>query len=116
MKLFIPPLGTVLRLSSEWTFNYYDEYRNTQLREYLGLPRPSYYEPKKFTQCQLPADAILKIDRIYIKKGSPAYDSITFLWLKESIPVINKKKITKSIRFWVKLCDANEIECEIHEK
>jgi hypothetical protein len=116
MKLFIPPLGTVLKLTSEWAFNYYDEYRNTGLREYLGLPRPSYYEPNKLTRCELPIDALLKIDRIYIKKGSPAYDSITFLWLKESIPVINKKKITKSIRFWVKLIDANEIEYKIHEE
>jgi len=58
----------------------------------------------------LPIQTILKVDRIYIRKGLPDFNSITF-WLEES-PLL---KIKKKKRFWTKLADANKIECEILE-
>jgi hypothetical protein len=53
---------------------------------------PYYYE--------FPVGTILEIDRIYIRKGTPEFNSVTF-----------KTKINnKTYRFWVKLDNANKIE------
>lgn len=46
----------------------------------------------------IPGESILTVDRIYIRKGSPDFDSVTFRWNKN--------------RFWVKLDDANNMEFE----
>ena len=56
----------------------------------------------------LPRGTELTIDRIYIKKGAPTYDSIT--WRITDCP---NKKLIKA-RFWTKLKDANRIVCELH--
>lgn len=59
----------------------------------------------------LPAGTLLTIDRIYIRKGQQAFDSITF-WLKaKQAPVtINGRLLKKSLRFWAKLDDVNTIQ------
>lgn len=44
----------------------------------------------------IPNESILTVDRIFIRKGSRDFDSVTFRWNKN--------------RFWVKLDDANKIE------
>lgn len=56
----------------------------------------------------LPRQTCLIIDRIYIRKGSPDYDSITF-----RIAECPDKKLVKA-RFWVKLRDANKIICSLY--
>jgi hypothetical protein len=55
----------------------------------------------------LPARTQLIVDRIYIKKGAPDFDSITF-----RIGECPNKAFRKK-RFWVKLRDANRIVCEL---
>lgn len=67
----------------------------------------------------LPAGTILKVDRIYIRKGLKDFSSITFfaegLGEVEVMRGYNwskKKKKQKSLRFWVKLSDCNKIEIE----
>jgi hypothetical protein len=68
----------------------------------------------------LPAETTLKVDRIYIRKGASDYSSVTFFasglgevlvkprWIFGS----GKEKKKKSLRFWAKLADCNNIEFE----
>lgn len=66
----------------------------------------------------LEADTELKIDRIYLRRGSETFDSVTFrsnCWVVDSgHPLFGRKyvkgKKVPSIRFWAKLTDVNRIE------
>ena len=73
---------------------------------------------KKSINVTIPAGTVLKVDRIYIRKGNSEYSSITFYakdlgeitrrpsyWNRSGKPT--KKK---SLRFWAKLSDCNNIE------
>lgn len=93
---------------------------------------PSHYNPDHYEQREtrrwtykkwnsslmevtLPRGTELAIDRIYIRKGNPDYDSITFI--VKSTP--DKRFKSRKPRFWVKLKDANRISCElepVHDK
>lgn len=92
MKLYIPRLGDEIKLTSDWTFDLYCEDRNdtmiTKFNVDLGqVPGKSWYHlHDKSVKCTVPAGSILKIDRIFIRKGAQEYDSITFFWKGESIP------------------------------
>lgn len=60
----------------------------------------------------LPKDTTLIVDRIYIRRGGEAFDSVSF-----KIPR-NKKlppELAKfcGVRFWVKLNDANSMICDV---
>ena len=55
----------------------------------------------------LPKGTILRIDRIYIRKGNEEYDSVTFVIEKSSIVKGRNKP-----RFWAKLDDANKMVLE----
>jgi hypothetical protein len=57
----------------------------------------------------IPAESVLSIDRIFIRKGMDDYSSLTF-FLK-SHP---NKTFKKKPRFWAKLHDCNKIEFEPH--
>jgi hypothetical protein len=59
----------------------------------------------------LPAGTVLTIDRIFIRKGSSDFDSVSF-WLKakQAPIVVNGRTLKKSVRFWAKLDDANQIQ------
>lgn len=74
-------------------------------------------------QCRpvtLPAGSVLKVDRLYVKKGQGAFDSVTFylkgharpgyIWM--SVTGRKYKMPKKPVRFWVKLHDANKIVME----
>jgi len=65
----------------------------------------------------IPVGTILKVDRIYIRKGAKDYSSITFfanMPAVESLRTKNykktKKEKKKAVRFWAKLSVCNEIE------
>lgn len=84
--IFIPPLGTKLKLTEDWKFTLYNESRNETLRTLHGLETRwlSYRDKqdgvatppnKKVT---IPAGTELIVDRIYIRKGSEEFDSVTF--------------------------------------
>lgn len=100
MRMFIPSIGTEFKLAEDWTFDLYHEYRNDKLINYFKLQ----YSSGSSTEVTLPKETIIKVDRIYVKKGNSAYDSVT---MYASIPG-NKGKV----RFWVKLIDFNQIEAE----
>ena len=126
MKLYIPEIGDSIKLTADWTFDLYDEYRNDTLKEVMGITFPEIQSSfQQSAPCTLPAGAVLKIDRIYIRKGVSEYSSVTFLWKgKSTEPRIetygpgygragSQYKIPrKPVRFWAKLADVNNIEFE----
>jgi len=129
-RLYVPSIGDQLRLTKDWTFRLHYEYRNSKLLAAIGAKvhgygSPAYTRPNGeplFTgyynegpdlpheTMTLPAGTVLKVDRIYIKKGSGDFDSMTFYVKKESGAALDKKFY--GARFWVKLADANTIEFE----
>jgi len=70
----------------------------------------------------LPASTVLAIDRIYIRKGSSDYSSITF-YAKNLGTIVRKdrwssgkEKKKSALRFWAKLDDCNNIVFNKTEK
>lgn len=94
MNLFIPPLGTEVVLAEPWTFLLHSEYRNFDALEYFKL-----YARAESHEVTVPEGTVLKIDRIYIRKGNKDFDSVTFFM----------KGTKKRVRFWAKLADVNKI-------
>lgn len=134
MKLFVPEIGNELRLLADWTFLLYNEDRNYTLMEFTNDPRPRSYRGKSDTSlpCTIPVGAILKVDRVYIRKGLKDFSSLSFLWkgaatnprLEEDqrwdrpsggyVPAGTFHKVSKKpVRFWAKLDDVNKIECDL---
>jgi hypothetical protein len=131
MKLYIPDISDVIKLTKDWTFSMSIESRNEEFLKntmefwkprddaeyrWLGdwIKNEFYFENdesynNQFYTITIPKDTILSIDRIYIRKGIADYSSVTFL-IKESSLIKGKKKGGK--RFWAKLRDVNEIEFE----
>ena len=137
MKLYIPELGDEIRLIADWNFGLYNEDRNTSLMAYMAdFREPGYFWRKDVAPipCTIPAGAVLKIDRIYIRKGQEDFNSITFCWQGMAIPAHMEEITTyvwlpdgkgvyqptgklrkvpkKPIRFWAKMSDVNTIEFE----
>ena len=123
MKLYIPENGDSFKLTADWTFDLYNEDRNYSLMEKLGDTRRtigSWHESYGAAPATIPAGAILKVDRVYIRKGSKDYSSITFLWKGEALPAKietysdgSTGKVPRiPVRFWAKLADVNNIEFE----
>jgi len=133
MKLYIPEISDEIRLTADWTFDLYNEDRNSSLMEKIGDVRKVTWGGGNYGSipCTIPAGAILKVDRIYIRKGNKEYSSLTFHWKGEALPakmepdsdwdnltrtlVPNGKffKVPRiPIRFWAKLADVNNIEFE----
>lgn len=131
MKLFIPEIGDMIVLLQDWTFNLYNEDRNHTLMEYMRDPRERQYNDNTPPiPCTIPAGAELKIDRVYIRKGLKEFSSLTFLWKGISVPAKMEETTTwdwqtkkevktghfykvpkKPVRFWAKLVDVNNIDC-----
>lgn len=120
MKLYIPTVGELIQLTADWTFDLYNESRNHTLMTFLNDPREQIYygTQDKPLPCTIPAGAVLALDRIYIKKGAPEFDSVTFRWKGMATqPRMEKdwrgndvKVPRKPVRFWAKLKDVNTIE------
>jgi hypothetical protein len=67
-----------------------------------------------------PVGTILKVDRIYIRKGNKEYSSITFhaknIEIENGYCKISQKKKVKAFRFWAKLSECNNIQFDITEE
>ncbi len=131
MKLYIPEISDEIRLIEDWTFDLYNEDRNSTLMEITKDPRQSSYDWKPdygIIPCTIPAGAVLKVDRIYIRKGKGEYSSLSFLWkdmrteskmeeirgYRDNEPTGKFVKIPrKPVRFWAKLQDVNKIVFEL---
>jgi hypothetical protein len=110
-NLFIPPLGFEFVLAEPWTFTLFDEYRNETAMKHFGLPQTEryYYHERTGHQVTIQAGAILKIDRIFIRRGASDFDSVTFFMKGGDKVIPFTKGRQKAIRFWAKLADVNKI-------
>lgn len=132
MNLFIPDIGTLLKLEEDWTFTLYNEYRNRTMGEsynrYLieigdknGKPPFTF---NFFTSgnkiIDLPRGLVVKVDRIYIRKGLSQFSSITF-----TVPKPKTKKEKQEMpfntqfggsKFWVKLHECNGVQFSTIQK
>lgn len=103
MKFYVPDIGEQIKLDKDWIFTLYQESRNSALIDIIS-PGTPYYKWQA-TDVTLNKGSILKVDRIYIRKGKQEYSSITFV-LTQTTQFKTKKKP----RFWAKLEDVNKIE------
>lgn len=108
MKLFMPEIGSKLRLTEDWKFILYSEYRNKKLLTAVGKPF-SYHSNNQNYIVTIPEGTVLTIDRVYIHKGVSAYSSVTFNIPKKE----NPRHKFAGTRFWAKLSDVNNIEFEL---
>lgn len=140
-RLYIPSLGDKLILAKDWQFKLIEESRNETLVEHLtdtgGLahrtvtPGIGWRGDTVTYDARLPKGSVLVVDRIYIRKGAEDFDSITFLLegVKTKAKTIKRtavsvgagsreefaydqKKPARTVRFWVKLAEANTLDFE----
>lgn len=109
MKMFIPALYTKIELTEDWTINLHPD-NCFSLGDYLGIKdawTAILYTERQPVPVILIAGTQLSVDRIYVRRNKTDYDSITFR-------LINKRKgYSGSVRFWVNLEDANNIEFKL---
>ncbi len=104
MMMYIPSIGDKIVLEEDWNPMILDEYRTREFLVIMGIdPRGANGHTYAVV---IPRNTVLTVDRIYIKKGSSAYDSITFTINQAYNPHIPRGKK----RFWVKLAQANKIQ------
>lgn len=134
-KFNIPELGTSIKLAKDWRFALHHEHRNRSLFEVLNLPylHDWHNNPDPLpTMVTMPKGTVLKVDRIYIRKGASDYSSVTFLapgkkttkkteirtgrrfnGVGPGVPFTYVETFpARGVRFWVKLFDANAIVFE----
>lgn len=132
MRLYVPEIGDELKLVADWRFKTVAERRNSMLFDVFEVPDEARHpkaEPDfryasnglnrwKYldVEFQLPAGTILKLDRVYIRKGAGDYSSLTFYIIDSPDKrVVTKKKggtAPKAVRFWVNLPETRNIEFE----
>lgn len=100
MKMYIPRLGDQVKLTAEWSFTMYHESRNLEMLRAAGIECIEYWGG--FTPWKFPEGTVLKIERIYIRKGARDYDSVTFRLVGKGVKG----------RFWAKLDEVNTMEFE----
>ena len=112
MQLFVPEIGTKIKLTSPWNFNLHKEYRNCKLLVNLGIYRASNNWPNDNSPelVTVPVGTILTVDRVYIRKGVSDYSSLTFNISSGNCP--GDKRFEKT-RFWAKLQDCNTMNVDI---
>lgn len=89
MEFYIPEISDSIRLLEDWEFKLYNESRNDSLSKYLaiGFPNQGWAGAKDPpVPVIIPAGEILIIDRIYIRKGSSEFSSVTFRWKNKANP------------------------------
>lgn len=134
MKFYVPTIGSQFRLTKPWEFILYNEYRNSSLFKAFGPHRDKLvpvevfqktwggYQKAAAYKFALPAGTLMAINRIYIRQNQTDFDSITMRIFETTHPFIlhgamdkNGKLKASKARFWVKLCDFNNIEADIVE-
>jgi len=112
MKIFIPAVGTKLRLTKDWEFSLFFEHRNFKMVNYLSpgaMKSPWAYGDDESLAATLKAGTILIVDRVYIRSGpASAYNSLTFR-TGDAKDYFGKK----GLRFWAKLDDVNTMDAEM---
>lgn len=123
MKLYIPDVGHKITLEQPWAVGIQHEDRNRRFLQVMKanggddvvLNFGAYRDwlptsDKRFTMI-LPAGTVLLVDRVYIRKGSSDFSSLSFF--VESCPLLafTHKKLggtsTRKLRFFASLADVN---------
>jgi hypothetical protein len=119
MRLFIPEIGTKLKLTQDWTFPLHFETRNKGAFEKLGIPfvgdkrRYGWFgDATQANPVSLPKETLLIVDRIYIRKGT-TYDGGSLSQFSSLSFWCQCPGVKGKFRFWAKLPDVNRIECEV---
>jgi hypothetical protein len=118
MKLFIPTIGTRLKLTANWNFALFRNSRNKSLFSVLPEEISNEWNKNLYSRrgdpqvITVPVGTVLTVDRIYIRQRKGDYDSITFKISKGDSPDVRFQKT----RFWVKLEDCNNMDCEIEHQ
>lgn len=112
MKMFIPPLGTKLRLMRSWNFRLYCEARNKKLWDLKYSPPsmdaiPVRHRRANYHDTYLELGDILTVDRVFIRMGQAIFNSVTFKAEVWHVGYYHK------VRFWAKLEDVNNMDVEV---
>lgn len=112
MKFNIPEIGNTIKLNQDWDFDLHYEHRNDSLIE-LTTGKPFAWNSGltvgSKSKMTLPKDTVLRVDRIYIRKGAADFSSVSFIIVESSLEGLKGKA-----RFWAKLDDVNRIEFEVN--
>lgn len=116
MQLFVPTIGSKLKLLEDWSFTVFDEHRNKSLGQFAACPKAKddfgYWQANNIGTLTFPKDTVLRVDRIFIRQGMDGFDSMTFVIEKIDLPLASGVKKAKRLRFWAKLEDCNTIKFE----
>ncbi len=84
--IHVPAIGELLTLAKVWKFGLLPEYRNGTLFDYLDIEMPvlKYGSKRTTIPVSLPKGSVLRVDRIYIRKGAKDFDSLTFMLVGKS--------------------------------
>ena len=115
-QFMIPDIGTVVRLTEDWTFRLIKEHRNDALTKQIGKGEFDWHtyganQPKFLVTIK--AGSELAVDRIYIRKGAESFSSITFHLHKGGELSFNGRDIKAKGRFWAKLSDVNKMKVQV---
>lgn len=117
MRVFVPRVGTILRLSQEWSFEVFADRRNSAAALALGRTEESIRHIRGDTSLGrliLPANTVVVVDRVYVRQAINStarpseYDSITFRVRAGGIPELSARK-----RFFARIEDVNMMDVEI---
>jgi hypothetical protein len=114
MKMFIPRLGTKLRLEKDWEFSLWCEERNKSLWD-MKAGRMGFdaipWQVRKFNIAlvKLTVGDEFTVDRVHIRKDQAEYDSVT---MKGNI---KHHGSFYRCRFWVLIDDFNNMHAEVIE-
>jgi hypothetical protein len=113
MNLYVPDIGDTLKLAKDWKFYLQQEHRQHLDLEQFGTGKSVskdsiqfYRDQENFNEVIIPKGSVIKVDRVYIRKGASGFSSISFILIETG-----GKKI-KAQRFWAHLRECNKIEFE----
>lgn len=112
-RMFIPALGTKLRLTKDMDFSLICEMRNRTMWALHHTPSVESMQPwcRRYNSRLTPLyeGDTFKVERIYIRKDQEGFNSVTLRGETKSFGVYLK------VRFWMTLDDFNKMEAEVIE-
>ena len=114
-SLFIPEIGTEFRLEADFTATIPNETRQCLL-SHFNIRLDYGYGEDRFTYhaITLKSGSILRVSRIYIRKGKSDYSSLTFNFIGQATVGGVTKEIVKGGQFWIHLCDVNKLNVSVN--
>jgi len=114
MRMFIPALGTKIRLLKDVEISLMAEHRNSRLWDLHHAPPSIEAIPPRFRRFNVKLTPLYEgdefiIDRVYIRKDQDGFNSVT---MKGHTLHYGVKRF---VRFWVFLDDFNKFEAEVIE-